>query len=193
MERKRIEKYIYEILKYIGEDPERDGLRDTPKRVERMYREFTEGYRYDPEKIIKGAIFEVDYDEMVLLRDIEFYSLCEHHLLPFFGVAHVAYIPKGKVIGVSKIARIVDLYSRRLQIQERMTMEIAKFLMDKLKPYGVGVVIEGIHTCMMVRGVKKAKPKLVTSAMLGLFRKDQRTRNEFLSLIGHSRLPDLSI
>lgn len=193
MKKTKIHKYIYDILKYIGENPEREGLKGTPKRVEKMYREFTEGYRQDPEKIIRGAIFHVDYDEMVFLKDIEYYSLCEHHLLPFFGVAHIAYIPKGKVIGVSKLARIVDLYSRRLQIQEKMTMEIARFLMEKLKPYGVGVVIEGIHTCMMVRGVKKAKPKLLTSAMLGLFRKDQRTRNEFLSLIGHSRLPDLSI
>ncbi len=193
MKKQKIHKYIYDILKYIGENPEREGLKETPKRVEKMYREFTEGYNQDTEKIIRGAILHVDYDEMVLLKDIEYYSLCEHHLLPFFGVAHIAYIPKGKVIGVSKLARIVDIYSRRLQIQEKMTMEIAKFLMEKLKPYGVGVVIEGIHTCMMVRGVKKAKPKLVTSAMLGLFRKDQRTRNEFLSLIGHSRLPDFSI
>lgn len=187
----KIEKYIYEIIKYIGEDPKREGLKKTPLRVRRMYEEFTEGYRQDPEEIIKEAIFEVDYDEMVLLKDIEFYSLCEHHLLPFFGVAHVAYIPKGKVIGVSKIARIVDVFSRRLQVQERMTIEIARFLMEKLKPYGVGVVVEGIHTCMMVRGVKKAKPKLITSAMLGLFRKDPRTRNEFLNLIGKSKLPEL--
>jgi len=185
---KNIEKNIYEILKYIGENPEREGLKKTPERVIKMYKELTEGYKISPEKIIKEGIFGAPYDEMIILKDIEFFSLCEHHLLPFFGVAHVAYLPKGKVLGVSKIARIVDLFSKRLQIQERMTMEIAKFLMDKLKPYGVGVVIEAIHTCMMIRGIKKIKPKLITSAMLGLFRKDPRTRNEFLNLIGKTKL-----
>ncbi len=148
-----------------------------------MYAELTIGYRTSPEELINGAIFAVEYDEMVLIKDIEFYSLCEHHILPFFGKAHVGYIPDGRVIGFSKIPRILDLFSRRLQLQERMTEEIADFLMDAIEPKGVGVVVEGLHLCMAMRGVMKQDARLVSSAMKGLFRRDARTRSEFLRLI----------
>jgi len=179
----RLEDAVRRLLVEIGEDPDRQGLRDTPQRVARMYEELTAGYRIDPQELINDAIFDIEYDEMVIVRDIDFYSLCEHHLLPFFGKAHVAYIPNGRVIGLSKIPRIVEMFARRLQVQERMTQEIAEFLRDVLEPQGVGVVVEGAHMCTMMRGVKKDNARMVTSAMLGLFRRDARTRAEFLNLI----------
>lgn len=179
-----IEKAVREILHEIGEDPERQGLKDTPNRISKMYRELTAGYGVSPHEMINGAIFDIKYDEMVVVRDIEFYSLCEHHLLPFFGACHVAYVPNGKIIGLSKIPRIVEAFSRRLQVQERMTIEIADLLNDVLKPDGVAVVAEGYHLCMAMRGIKKAEAKMITSAMLGVFKEDERTRMEFLSFIG---------
>jgi GTP cyclohydrolase IA len=179
-----VEKAVREILREIGEDPERQGLKDTPDRISRMYRELTEGYRISPREIINGAIFDIKYDEMVVVRDIEFYSLCEHHLLPFFGTCHVAYVPNGKIIGLSKIPRIVEMFSRRLQVQERMTIEIADLLNEVLNPDGVAVVAEGYHLCMAMRGIKKAEAKMITSAMHGVFKEDERTRIEFLSFIG---------
>ena len=182
----RLEDAVRRLLVEIGEDPDRPGLRDTPQRVARMYEELTAGYRVDPQALINDALFDIEYDEMVIVRDIDFYSLCEHHLLPFFGKAHVAYIPNGRVIGLSKIPRIVEMFARRLQVQERMTQEIAEFLRDVLKPQGVGVVVEGAHMCTMMRGVKKDNARMVTSAMLGLFRRDVRTRTEFLNLIERS-------
>lgn len=175
--------HIHALLELIGEDPERQGLRRTPDRVAQMYGELTEGYRIDPIKLINDALFEVEYDEMVVVRDIDFASLCEHHMLPFLGRAHVAYIPRGRVVGLSKIPRIVEMYARRLQVQERMTSQIADFLIEQLKPRGVGVVIEAQHMCAVIRGVKKPNSTMVTSAMRGIFKSDQRTRNEFLSLI----------
>lgn len=178
-----IEEAIYDLLKKIGEDPERPGLQRTPERVARMYAELTAGYNIDPKILVNEAIFDIDYDEMVTVKDIDFYSLCEHHILPFFGKAHVAYIPKGKVIGLSKIPRIVEMFARRLQVQERMTVQIADFLNETLKPQGVAVVVEGKHMCAVMRGVKKENAKMVTSAMRGGFKSDQRTRSEFLRLI----------
>lgn len=172
------------LLAEIGEDPERAGLVGTPERVSRMYQELTAGYRTDPDALINGACYEVDYDEMVVVRDIEFYSLCEHHLLPFFGRVHVGYLPRGTVIGLSKIPRIVEMYAKRLQLQERMTTEVAEFLMQRLGAKGVGCVVEASHLCTMMRGVKKEEARMVTSSMLGTFRRDGRTRNEFLRLIG---------
>ncbi len=177
---------VQTILENIGEDPHRDGLQKTPDRVARMYDELMSGYRTDPDKLINNALFDVDYSEMVLVKDIEFYSLCEHHMLPFIGKAHVAYIPNGKVLGLSKIPRIVDMFARRLQVQERMTNQIAEFLMAVLKPEGVAVVVEGTHMCAMMRGVKKAHASMVTSAMLGSFRHDQKTRAEFMQHINRS-------
>lgn len=174
------------LLREIGEDPDRSGLVGTPERVRRMYAELTSGYQADPDALVNGACYEVDYDEMVVVRDIEFYSLCEHHLLPFFGRVSVGYLPRGKVIGLSKIPRIVELYAKRLQIQERLTTEIATFLMERLEPRGVGCVVEASHLCTMMRGVKKEQARMVTSAMLGTFRRDGRTRNEFLRLIGRA-------
>ena len=179
-----VEKAVREILREIGEDPERQGLKDTPDRISRMYQELTAGYRVSPLEIINGAIFDIKYDEMVVVRDIEFYSLCEHHLLPFFGTCHVAYVPNGKIIGLSKIPRIVEMFSRRLQVQERMTIEIADLLNEVLNPDGVAVVAEGYHLCMAMRGIKKAEAKMITSAMHGVFKEDERTRLEFLSFIG---------
>ncbi|GIW48211.1 MAG: GTP cyclohydrolase 1 [Deltaproteobacteria bacterium] len=179
-----IEDAVREILVEIGENPERQGLKDTPLRIARMYRELTSGYRMSPHDIINGAIFDIKYDEMVVVKDIEFYSLCEHHLLPFFGTCHVAYIPNGKIIGLSKIPRIVELFSRRLQVQEKLTVEIADFLNRILNPDGVAVVMEAYHLCMAMRGIKKAKASMLTSAMHGVFKEDERTRIEFLSLIG---------
>lgn len=179
-----VEKAVREILCEIGEDPERQGLKDTPDRISRMYRELTAGYSISPHEIINDAIFDIKYDEMVVVRDIEFYSLCEHHLLPFFGTCHVAYVPNGKIIGLSKIPRIVEMFSRRLQVQERMTIEIADLLNEVLNPDGVAVVVEGYHLCMAMRGVKKAEAKMITSAMHGVFKEDERTRLEFLSFIG---------
>jgi GTP cyclohydrolase I len=178
---------IIKILEEIGENPERQGLKDTPRRMESMYREITRGYRQSAKKLINQAMFDVDYDEMVVVTNIDFYSLCEHHMLPFFGVAHVGYIPRGRVVGLSKIPRIVDMFARRLQVQERMTAQIANVLDEHLHPDGVGVVIEGYHMCMMMRGVEKDKAKMITSTLLGSFKEDQKTRNEFLELIRSER------
>lgn len=178
-----IEQATRDMLVAFGEDPEREGLARTPQRVARMYAELLAGYRTDPESVVNGAIFEVRYDEMVIVRDIEFYSLCEHHMLPFIGRAHVAYIPNGKVLGLSKIPRIVDMYARRLQVQERMTRQIADFLRDLLKPQGVAVVVEAMHLCSMMRGVKKHDARMTTSAMHGAFRANLATRQEFLDNI----------
>jgi GTP cyclohydrolase I len=178
-----IQKAVLQILSAVGEDPQREGLRYTPKRVARMYDELLSGYRADPQKIVNGALFEIKYDEMVLVRDIEFYSLCEHHMLPFMGRVHVAYIPDGKVLGLSKIPRIVDMYARRLQVQERMTRQIADFISDLLKPQGVAVVVEALHLCSMMRGVRKHDARMTTSAMHGAFRANLGTRQEFLNNI----------
>jgi GTP cyclohydrolase I len=178
-----IESSVGTILEAIGEDPERDGLIKTPHRVAKSYKELLAGYRMDPKAIINDAVFDVAYDEMVIVRDIEFYSMCEHHMLPFMGRVHVAYIPSDKVIGLSKIPRIVDLFSRRLQVQERMTTQIANYIDVVLKPQGVAVVAEGMHMCMMLRGVKKKDARMTTSAMLGIFREDMSTRMEFLDNI----------
>ncbi|MCS6994909.1 MAG: GTP cyclohydrolase I FolE [Anaerolineales bacterium] len=178
-----IEHAVRDILTAIGEDPLREGLQKTPARVARMYTELLQGYATDPLALVNDAIFEVQYDEMVIVRDIEFYSLCEHHMLPFLGRAHVAYIPNGRVLGLSKIPRIVDMYARRLQVQERMTRQIADFLRDLLRPQGVAVVIEGMHLCAMMRGVKKHDARMVTSAMHGAFRSNLATREEFLQNI----------
>lgn len=180
-----ITKSVAEILKAIGEDPGREGLVRTPERVARSYQEILGGYKIDPVQLINGALFTVDYDEMVIVKDIEFYSLCEHHMLPFFGRAHVAYVPKGKVIGLSKIPRIVDMFAHRLQVQERMTQQIAEFIQEVINPWGVGVVIEGQHLCMMMRGIKKDQAKMTTSAMLGGFRRRLETRMEFLNRISN--------
>ena len=165
----------------IGEDPDRQGLVRTPARVQRMYAELTAGYHVDPERLLNGAVFDVDYSEMVVVRDIPFSSLCEHHLLPFFGTAAVAYIPRGRVIGLSKIPRIVEMYARRLQVQERLTQQVADFLMEHLEPKGVGVVMEATHLCAVMRGVRKPGTIMTTSAVLGLFRSNDKTRAEFLS------------
>ncbi len=180
---------VLELIKAVGEDPEREGLQKTPDRVARMYAELLSGYTADPEKFINGAIFQIKYDEMVLVRDIEFYSLCEHHMLPFIGRAHVAYIPAGKVIGLSKIPRVVDMFARRLQVQERMTRQIADLLRDLLEPQGVAVVVEGMHMCSMMRGVKKHDARMTTSAMHGAFRANLATRNEFLENIARGSKP----
>jgi len=176
-----LEDLVRRQLELIGEDPDRQGLIGTPERVHRMYTELTAGYHVDPERLINGAIFDVDYSEMVVVKDIAFYSLCEHHLLPFFGTAAVAYIPNGRVIGLSKIPRIVEMYSRRLQVQERMTRQIADFLMERLQPKGVGVVMEASHLCAVMRGVRKPGTIMTTSHVLGLFRTADRTRAEFFS------------
>ena len=184
-----IENAVTQILNAVGEDPQREGLQFTPRRVARMYHELLGGYTMDSKTIINGALFEVQYDEMVLVRDIEFYSLCEHHMLPFIGRAHVAYIPDGKVIGLSKIPRIVDMYARRLQVQERMTRQIADFLRDLLKPQGVAVVIEAMHLCSMMRGVRKHDARMTTSAMHGAFRANLATRQEFLANISRGESP----
>ena len=171
------------ILDNIGEDPERDGLKLTPARTAKAIQFLTRGYQEDPAQLLRGALFEVDYDEMVIVKDIEMFSLCEHHLLPFYGKVHVAYLPKGKVIGLSKIPRLVDLFARRLQVQERLTKQIAEAIQGAIDPIGVGVVIEARHLCMMMRGVEKQHSATVTSSMLGAFRNEQETREEFLSLI----------
>ena len=181
--RPEIEDAIRDLLGAVGEDPEREGLQRTPERVARMYDELLAGYRIDPDKMINDAIFDVDYDEMVLVRDIEFYSMCEHHMLPFIGKAHVAYLPNEKVIGLSKIPRVVDLFARRLQVQERMTRQISDFLDTALHPHGVAVVIDGLHLCSMMRGVKKANARMVTSALGGTFSTSEVTRKEFLDHI----------
>src|SRR5689334_16434123 len=174
---------VREMLVRLGEDPDREGLVRTPERVQRAMQHLTKGYNEDPEVMLKSALFTVDYDEMVIVKDIEMFSLCEHHMLPFFGKVHVAYIPKGKVIGLSKIPRLIEIFSRRLQIQERLTTQIAETIQKAIEPQGVGVVIEARHLCMMMRGVEKQHSAAVTSSMLGCFREEQETRTEFLSLI----------
>jgi GTP cyclohydrolase I len=184
-----IKQAIVQILDAIGEDPDRQGLKNTPERISRMYAELLAGYREDPIELVNDAVFDVVYDEMVVVRDIEFFSLCEHHILPFIGRAHVAYLPKGKVLGLSKIPRLVDMYARRLQVQERMTRQIAEFLDELLHPIGVAVVIEGLHLCTAMRGVKKHDARMTTSAMLGYFRKNIATRQEFLENISRGSPP----
>ena len=179
-----MEDLIRELILRLGEDPAREGLLKTPKRVIASLKYLTHGYRQDIEKVLNNAIFDENYDEMVVLKDIDVFSLCEHHLLPFYGKAHVAYIPQGKIIGLSKIPRVVEVFARRLQVQERLTSRIADCLMNALKPRGVGVVIEAIHLCMAMRGVEKKDSYCVTSSMLGSFRESERVRGEFLSLIG---------
>ncbi|MEL7625720.1 MAG: GTP cyclohydrolase I FolE [Anaerolineaceae bacterium] len=181
--KRKIVDAVTEILTAVGEDPQREGLLRTPHRVANAYGEILEGYTIDPDKLINGALFTVDYDEMVVVKDIEFFSLCEHHMLPFFGRAHVAYIPRGKVIGLSKIPRIVDMFAHRLQVQERLTQQIAQFIQETINPWGVGIVMEGQHLCMMMRGVKKEQASMTTSAMLGGFRTRLETRMEFLNMI----------
>jgi len=185
---KNIESAVSEILKSIGEDPTREGLRKTPNRVAQMYNEITAGYQIDPVELLNGAMFEIDCDDMVLVKDIEYYSMCEHHMLPFFGKVHVGYIPDGKVIGLSKIPRIVEMYACRLQVQERMTNEIAQFIGDNLRPKGVAVIVEGQHLCAMMRGVKKSEANMLTRAFLGQFKEDASLRSEFIAHInGRSR------
>jgi GTP cyclohydrolase IA len=174
---------VRRMIQLIGEDPNRDGLRHTPERFEKALRFLTSGYQQDPEKLLNGAMFSVCYDQMVLVKDIEVYSLCEHHMLPFFGKCHVAYIPDKKVVGLSKIPRLVNMFARRLQIQERLTNQIASAIQQKISPLGVGVVVEARHLCMVMRGVEKQNSQTVTSAMLGSFRENVQTREEFLSLI----------
>jgi GTP cyclohydrolase I len=190
IEKSNIEFAVESILRNIGEDPEREGLLKTPNRVARMFDELTAGYHIDPVALINGAIFSVDYDEMVVVKDIDFHSLCEHHMLPFYGRAHVAYIPDGKVVGLSKIPRIVEMFARRLQIQEQMTSQIANFIQETLEPSGVAVVVEGAHMCAMMRGVKKANTKMTTSKMLGAFREDDKLRAEFMAHIASRSLDD---
>jgi GTP cyclohydrolase I len=181
-----MQEIIRQLLAALGEDPSREGLVNTPKRVESALRFLTSGYSADADSVLNNALFSVDYTEMVIVKDIDFYSLCEHHLLPFFGRCHVAYIPKDKVVGLSKIPRLVEVFSRRLQVQERLTNQIAETITDKVQPLGVGVVMEATHLCMSMRGIQKQNSVAVTSAMLGVFREDARTRAEFLNLI-HKR------
>lgn len=180
---KQLEDTVRSILKLIGEKPEREGLEQTPRRVAKAWEFLTSGYGQDVREVVNKAVFTEKYDEMVIVKDIDFFSLCEHHMLPFYGKAHIAYIPNGKIIGLSKIPRIVEVFSRRLQVQERMTQQIAETLFSVLQPDGVAVVIEARHLCMMMRGVEKQNSVATTSAMLGSFREDERTRNEFLKLI----------
>jgi GTP cyclohydrolase IA len=178
-----METLIRQMLVELGEDPDREGLRNTPRRVDSAFRFLTKGYREDVKEVLNNALFTVDYDEMVIVKDIDFYSLCEHHLLPFFGRCHVGYLPRNQVIGLSKIPRIVDVLARRLQVQERLTQQIAETIRDAINPRGVAVTMEAQHLCMMMRGVQKRNGRMVTSAMLGKFREDQRSRVEFLDLI----------
>jgi len=184
--KRAIEEAVSQILINVGEDPEREGLQRTPERIARMYDEVFGGYSVDPVELVNGALFDVQYDEMIVVKEIEFFSMCEHHMLPFFGRAHVAYIPTEKVIGLSKIPRIVDMFARRLQVQERMTREIAELIDEVLDPMGVAVVIEASHMCSMMRGVKKEQARMITSAMLGCFRKSQKTRAEFMQHLRRS-------
>jgi GTP cyclohydrolase I len=181
-----MEDLFNELIKALGEDPNRDGLKRTPRRMEQSFQFLTSGYQADLKKIINGALFDVKYNEMVIVKDIDFYSLCEHHLLPFYGKCHVAYIPNGRVVGLSKIPRMVDAFARRLQVQERMTTQIAETLMDILNPQGVAVVSEARHLCMMMRGVQKQNTVVTTSAVLGVFHDDRATREEFMQLIAHA-------
>lgn len=180
-----LEDIFTQLLENLGESPKRSGLKDTPRRMAKSFAYLTKGYQQDIDELLNGALFPIEYDEMVIVRDIDFFSLCEHHLLPFFGRCHVGYIPRKHVVGLSKIPRVVDAYSRRLQVQERLTVQIAHTLQDKLKPHGVGVVMEARHLCMSMRGVEKQNTIAVTSEMLGVFRKQQQTREEFLKLIRH--------
>jgi GTP cyclohydrolase I len=180
-----IEKAVAEILLRLGENPQREGLVKTPQRVARALEYLTKGYTEDPKKVINGALFVEDYSEMIVLRDIDFFSMCEHHILPFFGTAHVAYIPKHRIVGISKLARLVEVYSRRLQVQERLTTQIANMLMDELDPLGVAVVLRAEHLCMRMRGVEKQNSVVLTSAMLGVFRTHQETRQEFMTLVNN--------
>ncbi|HTR80998.1 MAG TPA: GTP cyclohydrolase I FolE [Bacteroidota bacterium] len=179
-----MENVIRDLLLHIGEDPSREGLQKTPTRVAESLKFLTKGYSENVQSILNGAVFQEKYSEMVIVKDIDFFSMCEHHLLPFYGRVHVAYIPKGKIVGLSKIPRIVEMFSRRLQVQERMTQEIAQTIFDALHPLGVGVVCEARHLCMMMRGIEKQGSRATTSAMLGEFRSDEKTRSEFLTLIG---------
>lgn len=183
-----MEELIKKILEEIGEDPDREGLVKTPERVASAYADLTSGYNVDIDELVNDAVFEESYDEMVLVKNIDVFSLCEHHMLPFFGMAHVAYIPDGKIIGVSKMARIVEVFAKRLQVQERMTDQIAQMLNDVLHPKGVGVIISARHLCMVMRGVKKTNTVMTTSSMRGLFKSDARTRSEFLSLVDQTRM-----
>ena len=183
-----IEGLVESMLKELGEDPARDGLVKTPARVAKAMRFFTQGYQQDPRVILNDALFDVDYDEMVLVKDIDFYSLCEHHMVPFFGRVHVGYVPRGKVVGLSKIPRLVDMLSRRLQVQERLTTQIASTLEDVLQPHGVGVVVESIHLCMMMRGVEKQNSFAITSSLRGEFESESKTRSEFMELIKHQKV-----
>jgi len=178
-----MQEIIRQLLAALGEDPTREGLVDTPKRVENALRFLTSGYEADVDSVLNNALFTVDYNEMVIVKDIDFYSLCEHHLLPFFGRCHVAYIPSTRVVGLSKIPRLVEIFSRRLQVQERLTNQIAETIREKVNPLGVGVVMEATHLCMSMRGIQKQNSFAITSAMLGSFRQDARTRSEFLNLI----------
>lgn len=182
-ERIFVEKLVETILEELGENPKRQGLRNTPARVVETLKFLTKGYSEDVEEVLKGALFDVQYDEMVIIRNIEVYSLCEHHLLPFFGKCHVGYLPSSKVIGLSKVTRLVELFARRLQVQERLTQQIADTIREQANPQGVGVIIEAQHLCMMMRGVEKQNAKVTTSALLGKFRQDQRSRMEFLNLV----------
>jgi len=189
IDRSEIQAAISSILRAVGEDPDREGLKRTPERVGRMYAELLSGYYVDPNVVVNDAIFDIKYDEVVIVRDIEFYSLCEHHLLPFMGRVHVAYLPDGKVLGLSKIPRIVDIFSHRLQVQERMTRQIADLIRDLLQPRGVAVVVEALHLCMMMRGVRKHNARMTTSAMHGAFRSSLATRQEFLDNISRGATP----
>ncbi len=182
-----IEALVAAMLKEVGEEPGRDGLQRTPERVAKALRYFTRGYEQDPVRILNNALFEVDYDEMVILKDIDLYSLCEHHLLPFFGRAHVAYIPDRQLVGLSKISRLVEVYARRLQVQERLTMQVAETLEEVLQPKGVAVVVEAVHLCMMMRGVRQQNAFAITSSLRGTFESDPKTRAEFMDLIRHRR------
>ncbi|MFQ5398086.1 MAG: GTP cyclohydrolase I FolE [Anaerolineae bacterium] len=181
-----IEEAVRTVLLHVGENPDREGLQRTPHRVAKMYDEILSGYDTDPVALVNGALFDVEYDEMIVVKEIEYFSMCEHHMLPFYGRAHVAYIPRDKIIGLSKIPRIVDMFACRLQVQERMTRQIAELIDEVLNPLGVAVVIEGSHMCSMMRGVRKEHPRMVTSAMLGCFKKSSKTRNEFLELLRRS-------
>jgi len=183
----KTEALIRELIGQLGENPEREGLQKTPQRVAKMYEFLTKGYQEDVKTVLNGAVFKEEYSEMVIVRDIDFFSLCEHHLIPFYGKVHVAYIPKGKIIGLSKIPRVVEVFARRLQVQERMTQQIAHTLFDHLNPDGVGVVIEARHLCMIMRGVEKQNSIAITSSMLGVFRDDVKTRSEFLTLINRKQ------
>jgi GTP cyclohydrolase I len=178
-----IEQSVVQILEAVGEDPRREGLRKTPQRVARSFEYLTKGYKEDPRQVLNGALFTEEYSEMIVVKDIDFFSLCEHHLLPFAGTAHIAYVPKHHIVGISKLARLVEVYSRRLQVQERMTTQIANILMEELDPQGVGVVLRAEHLCMRMRGVEKQNSSVVTSAMLGIFRSHLETRQEFMTLV----------